>query len=397
MQFLRVGGFQALWYHQIADRMGGIVDILLTAHTEPDRAVQRPVLVIECGVNCESVRSKMNQGLAYIVNVFPQAKKNSVLLLCELIIDDPFGESRMIISACFFRNCVREGKMGHVLLWEGEVKGQAFDALLHACDVVAGLNYGSSGWKPFRQIVNKNVIFENGRVFKSYDYRFSKTRKGDRRNHELMVELMPGCEKVLVVPNYVVISYPFVQGCGSPSSPSHLISLIDRVLELHAHSIVHGDIRASNIVFGLNGVATLIDFDFSGENGVKRYPSTFNSKIDDGARHGDVSGGEVLKFKHDWFAVAALVSRCELGDGREEEIAELVKKEKFDDAKRVLNEYKTFKYRGKVRKEWTGSPPKKVVSPRSSGTSASSPEKSTSGTSEKSASEPDSVLQLHSV
>ena len=375
-----VGGFDASWYHQIVDHMGAIVDILLTAHAEPDVAVQRPVLVIECGVN-GSARSKMNQGLAYMNNVFPQANENSVLLVCELIIKEPFRRSTMAVSACFFRDCGQGGKMGHVLLWEGKATGQAFDALLHACDVVAGRNYGSFGWKPFRKMVNKNVVLEDGRVFKSYDYRCRKVGKDDRRSYELMVELVPGCEKVHEVPNCVVISYPFIVGSGSPSSPSHLIALIDGVLVLHESGIVHGDIRVSNIVFGLNGVATLIDFDFSGKDGVKKYPSTFNTRINDGARHPDVAGGVVLKFKHDWFAVAELVSRCKLGDGREKKIAALLKKKEpeCENAKSELRSCTTLDYDAKVR---TGSPPKKDVSPRSSRTSASS----SSGTSASSSS-----------
>jgi serine/threonine protein kinase len=58
----------------------------------------------------------------------------------------------------------------------------------------------------------------------------------------------------------------------------------DKASLLHADQVVHRNIRLSNIVFA-EDQSSLIDFDFSGERGVKKYPEGYNCEILDGFRH----------------------------------------------------------------------------------------------------------------
>lgn len=70
----------------------------------------------------------------------------------------------------------------------------------------------------------------------------------------------------------------------------------------------HGDIRLSNIVFA-DAAATsrLIDFDFTGRDGTDRYPGNYAATIDDGARHKDATGKNLLQISHDLYAMGAVM------------------------------------------------------------------------------------------
>ena len=110
-----------------------------------------------------------------------------------------------------------------------------------------------------------------------------------------------------------VIRYPRVAGSHAPLLVGQWISVIKSVQGFHANGIVHGDLRASNIVFSeVGNGATIIDFDFAGENDTKRYPEGFNVKIDDGTRARNASGGRPLLFNHDWFSVGSMMQKCVL-------------------------------------------------------------------------------------
>ena len=82
-----------------------------------------------------------------------------------------------------------------------------------------------------------------------------------------------------------------------------LTSLLSSLLALHRQGIVHGDIRFSNVIFSAADdevvKATMIDFDFSGVSGEKRYPTGFNLRLDDGFRHADVCEGDFIRPHHD--------------------------------------------------------------------------------------------------
>ncbi len=73
---------------------------------------------------------------------------------------------------------------------------------------------------------------------------------------------------------------------------------------------MHGVVRASNVVYSENGIASLNDFDFAGRARERACPVGFVLKIDDGARHRKASSGRVLVFARDVFAVGAMMRLC---------------------------------------------------------------------------------------
>jgi hypothetical protein len=65
------------------------------------------------------------------------------------------------------------------------------------------------------------------------------------------------------------------------------------------------------VIFGENGTAVIIDFDYSGRVGEKKYPAGFAHDIDDGKRHKDAMAGVPYSPNHDWFAVGGIMERCQ--------------------------------------------------------------------------------------
>ena len=122
------------------------------------------------------------------------------------------------------------------------------------------------------------------------------------------------------MPNFAIISYPFVEGDHSPSFACQFAMLVECLSDLHESNIVHGDVRLSNIVFNKEkATATLIDFDFAGMAGDKRYPEGFVTSAEDlgdGARHKNASAGQVLQPEHDWFSLGAVMAFVEPKDDK---------------------------------------------------------------------------------
>jgi tRNA A-37 threonylcarbamoyl transferase component Bud32 len=87
--------------------------------------------------------------------------------------------------------------------------------------------------------------------------------------------------------------------------------VMKKIFQLHSQNIVHGDLRFANIVFSdpesiqKHGSvqSTIIDFDYSGIEGEKRYPERFNVDITDGFRHPDAQPMELLRCAHDLAAI----------------------------------------------------------------------------------------------
>ncbi len=85
----------------------------------------------------------------------------------------------------------------------------------------------------------------------------------------------------------------------------------DKASLLHADQVIHRNIRLSNIVFA-EYQSSLIDFDFSGERGVKKYPEGYNCEILDGFRHADAKENTFLEIEHDFsIFLLSLQDRCQ--------------------------------------------------------------------------------------
>jgi hypothetical protein len=302
-----IGELRARWLHQVPERSNGEVDICAYLEQRPN--VWVPFCLLEFGLRCAS-RSKRVQTLAYSVNVSPQLPPGHLLLAAEVIVhpsDQPGALGWLRVSGV---RPTEPHYLGAVLLWEGPLNALSASRLLAAADMVAQARYWprDMSWRTC-----KNVAFGGGHVWKAYDYRERNVNSSERRSHELSLTYISGCEVVCQSTDLVVIRYPYLEGTHRPHSVGQWIALLCCVQRLHQGGIVHGDLRLSNAVFSSRSdVVTIIDYDFAGRAGEKRYPPQFNQDIDDGARARSASAGRCLLFEHDWFAIAAMMKKCHL-------------------------------------------------------------------------------------
>ncbi len=319
-----VGGRPACWLHQVPDRSDGKIDVCLYA--ECDKLTWAPICLLEFGLKCSS-KDKQYQTLAYDVNLSPQLLDGHVCLAVEVILSPTDISNLSPVNGWMRLSGVRlaQGKkVGVVQLWEGPLNVESVCRLFASIEIVANANLNQSE-RMWRQV--KNSCIEDDFVWKVYDYRSRKVVESNRRSPEFSVRFIPGCEVKCQAADLAVIRYPRVLGSHTPRLVGQWISVIKSVQLFHDEEIVHGDLRASNIVFDANGEgATIIDFDFAGANGKKRYPDGFNVSINDGARHRSASEGRPLLFTHDWFAVGAMMGMCvlEANDSKWQEALQLL-------------------------------------------------------------------------
>jgi serine/threonine protein kinase len=147
------------------------------------------------------------------------------------------------------------------------------------------------------------------RVFKLIDNRFRNT--GRNAN----VEFYEGAVVHLEDPEGTMrlFSYPYIEGSSVAVSGEQFYQLALKLEILHVEKrVVHGDIRAGNLVFHSDGKgASIIDFDFLGQHSGTFYPIRFNrgtngGDIGDGCRHPTAKEGEPLSVYHDWFSLRAV-------------------------------------------------------------------------------------------
>jgi serine/threonine protein kinase len=183
---------------------------------------------------------------------------------------------------------------------------------------------------------------------------------------------IPGCKVEVQAPDFAIISYPFIDGSHHPSSARQFVALVEQLSSLHNRGLVHGDVRASNIVFG-DGTANLIDFDFAGKADDKLYPEGFVTDaklLGDVARHRSAQAGKELKPEHDWFSLGTVMEFVEPEDSKgiprwQEVVCKLKAVEVLDNVADVLKVLRAMdKTPLKLAKNLTpatatGSPPRK--------------------------------------
>ena len=104
----------------------------------------------------------------------------------------------------------------------------------------------------------------------------------------------------------LIISIPYRPGDHVATKLSDFEPVFCHLKYLHSFNKVHGDIRAFNMVFEKETAQKrhsgwLIDFDFGGTLGEKKYPTHYKAALDDGFRLG-VGGKTITKF-HDYYAL----------------------------------------------------------------------------------------------
>lgn len=122
---------------------------------------------------------------------------------------------------------------------------------------------------------------ESNRVLKTFDYRGCDAAEDQRRTIDFNLEYLEGRVEGQI-DDFVLISYPFVHGTHQASTVAQFLQVLEQLHCLHLRGNCHGDIRGSNIVFSNDGQSKVIDFDFAGKSGEKRYPKGYNPKIEDG-------------------------------------------------------------------------------------------------------------------
>ena len=152
-----------------------------------------------------------------------------------------------------------------------------------------------------------NACRVDDRVYKCFDYRYSKrTVDLTQRRSAVHYKDCLNSKTVVNMENLTVISYPWIEGSHVASNVGQFHALVVALQKLHESGLCHGDIRGSNVLFSENSM--LIDPDFMGEAGKKRYPRNFNRDIPDGGRHTDASQDNCLQPAHDWFALGAIMN-----------------------------------------------------------------------------------------
>jgi hypothetical protein len=294
-----IGEWPARWEHQTLDRSGGKLDIMAYCVRNP--SLWCPVLIVEADLQ---KNDKQAQTLGYAVNVASQLRPGEVMLAAEVYLK--VFERRLRVHGV---RVAPEKKLATALLFDGDLTEKSLGALLESVDMVARANAD----QPPEWVTLKNAAFGDERVWKSFDYRGRTVAPEQRRDMALSLTEIPGCKLEVQAPNFAIISYPFITGSHRPSSARQFIALVEHLSSLHNRSLVHGDVRASNIVFG-DGTAKLIDFDFAGNAEVKQYPEGFVTDaklLGDGARHRSAQAGRGLKPVHDWFSLGTVMELVE--------------------------------------------------------------------------------------
>ena len=126
--------------------------------------------------------------------------------------------------------------------------------------------------------------------------------------------------------NLLIISTLYRDGVHYATHPYHFLPIINQLCHLHSKGLVHGDIRAYNMVLqhevdssetnnvvdyessdGTTNQCTgwLIDFDFGGECGKVKYPTGYKKGLEDGRRPGEE--GQPITIMDDWKSLIRLV------------------------------------------------------------------------------------------
>jgi len=100
---------------------------------------------------------------------------------------------------------------------------------------------------------------------------------------------------------FVVITKYYKCDMKAPLSDKALQQLETGLKTLHGQNLVHGDLRRPNILTDEEGWVRLIDFEWSGQAGVVRYPALLNPEI---KWPEGVKGGGLIQPEHDRLSLA---------------------------------------------------------------------------------------------
>jgi hypothetical protein len=311
-----IGSFLArnmpeLWsFHQMPARRG-TSDILLCCCDRDIGGKFSPLCVIECGMGSKSEADMRKSLRGYAVNFCPIVPVGKYFLGVELLDVD---STRPYIRVKAFFRINNDARVHEVMLWNGkqaEFSGM-WARLMEAIVLAARHNFHvAAGPRTTWRVLTKNVgaNLKENLIFKVFDYRdrWDDVGVSSRRDPVISQDWIPNCKVVAHQQDFTLISYPIIEGNTTARYASEFVPLFEQLEKLHAKGLVHGDIRAYNMLFPRTG-GILIDFDYSGKDAVKQYPDGFWTDLPDTKRHKRAVAGALLRKEHDCFSLGAVLS-----------------------------------------------------------------------------------------
>jgi len=355
------------WMHQLPDPQAGRMDIALYVSLSLNGPTV-PVAVLEVGFKGST---KQWQAAAYAVNIAPQLRDGSRGLLSVELSLGTWQDLPLAVLRCYATASADEVRAfkGQKFLWTSTIwRGDANEVhlgnVLRALVEAAPMALSSSNAKGFQRI-GANVCISDKRVFKFFDYRYHTVVKEQRRLPDLSIEYLKA-ERELHVDDLDVISYPLMDGLHHAMCIQDFVDITKELKDLHDKNICHGDIRAYNMLFCLDGPSYLLDFDFAGQVGSKKYPTGYSNDINDAQRHNNAIAGARLAKEHDCFSLASVMElhSCKEGGDTWTSIIDLVQKCKLADAIRKMQDVARLELQPsellqQIAQTATGSPPRK--------------------------------------
>jgi hypothetical protein len=300
-----------LWaFHQMPARKG-TSDILLCRSGDAVGEFH-PFCVIECGMQGKSDADMRKSLRGYAVNFCPVVPVGKYFIGVEWLTVDSAVHARIRVKA--FYRVASDPHVHEVVLWNQE-EGTGVEQML--CRVMKAVLLAAehnredvrkpSQWR----VVSRNVALDlaEERVFKSFDYRdrWEETPMGYRRDPAASCRWMPGCEVHAMQKDFTLLCSPLLKGGVLARKASEFLSVFKELAQLHEENLVHGDIRAYNMLFveGLGG--KLIDFDYCGRHGQRCYPPGYWERLPDTKRHPRASAEQLMRREHDCFSLGAVM------------------------------------------------------------------------------------------
>mmetsp|Transcript_14674 Transcript_14674/g.44057 ORF Transcript_14674/g.44057 Transcript_14674/m.44057 type:complete len:353 (-) Transcript_14674:55-1113(-) len=185
-------------------------------------------------------------------------------------------------------------------------------------------------------------------VIKVYDYRHSERPSKQRRRAQFNLEFLPNAKLVVDIGegerSLQVLQFDYLPGKTHPLSVTGLCfrSAAEKLAELHARGIAHGDVHLFNVLMLKSGEAHWIDFDYAcQEKELREYPANWsNDKVL--GRHSDARGGEPIRIEHDRHSFCELLKHYQPTADEHSEVwkgvlSELRSAQSMVDVSRVLN------------------------------------------------------------
>ncbi len=290
------------WYHRLEVPYDGVVDIALYAVRKEGCAQDRqiPCAILETELS-ESLDTMRWRTLAYLINTSQQLDARShALLSVEIMLN--FEEYHSLSLRC--ATLTGQTALWNSTIWTGEVTETTLARVLYVLveNAKRTAETEEDDWKVLGP--NCALDLKTNKVYKCFDYRYRDPVY--IRNATYYMKCL-NAEPVVEFENLLVLTYNYIRGSHIAEKSSDFLPILKMLGSLHANQVVHGDIRLSNIVFA-GAQSSLIDFDFSGQHGVKKYPPGFNLEILDGYRHARAKENAFLELEHDLYALGSLMS-----------------------------------------------------------------------------------------